>query len=322
MAVQRIDKLQAELVVPQQVQQQQFQRRLDLFSTSAIETSAPSTIAALSGLRTDIPGLSEQQKEFLAAQQAQLSPAQVTAVQGAAQGLSNAITAEIATNPNVTLDTSSNKFRMQLQQAWTDYSAAVNGSAGLAQAQTVTSASSSSEGKGAETGSGGAHKKGHGLRAQADALTSTSDSGTTLVGLASPTFNLYASKMMGVATVLQDNMQFGKDLSTDMTQLNDLIGNPDTKWPQTIDVHVATYDATGNVTGISEKSITLNSKDDAQSRLQDLQQQKSSMSDVNQMTQENLQEMMQNYSSAVNLITDMVQQTHQELMAIVNNIKT
>jgi len=268
MAVTKINRLTDDFI-PQQIEKQsQLQQRLDLFSASSFENKGVGSVTFADGTRVDIPRLSEEQQQFLATQQATLSPEQLLKVNAAAMSLSNAVNNELATNPKATtLAATSSAFQAQAQSALASYSAAYT------------------------SGSGGGAPG-------------------TVIGCVTNSVQLQESQLADYANEVKARLDMGHEMTTDITELNGIVSAG--TYPQTL-----TYtDGNGQ-----KQTATLNNAADADNLLTTLQQNKSDMSNITNEMQSELQNMMQNYSAAINLLSDMLKQMHSDMMATINNIK-
>jgi len=124
--------------------------------------------------------------------------------------------------------------------------------------------------------------------------------------------------LAGYAHRVQGKTNQANEARDTIRDLRDVI--EDDSWPQEFDYTEMSFDEHGNMT-IEEKTVTLNSKSDAENLLGDLEGKLDSLRDFTEMDTMELQNMYQEQQRVMNIFTAMLETMHKTQQAMINNLK-
>ena len=117
---------------------------------------------------------------------------------------------------------------------------------------------------------------------------------------------------------VQDKNNAASEMRDTMRDLRDVIS--DDEWPQEFDYTEISFDADGNMT-ITEKTVTLGSKEEAQNLMADMEGTMSSLREFTEMDTFDLQSMYQEQQKIMNIFSAILENIHKTQQAMINNLK-
>ena len=124
--------------------------------------------------------------------------------------------------------------------------------------------------------------------------------------------------LAGYAYKVQGKTNQASETRDEIRDLRDVIS--DDEWPQEFDYTEMSFDEQGNMT-IETKTVTLNSKEDAENLLGDLEGKLNSLRDFTEMDTLELQNMYQEQQRVMNIFTAILEMMHKTQQAMINNLK-
>ncbi len=122
------------------------------------------------------------------------------------------------------------------------------------------------------------------------------------------------------ARMVHGKTQLAGELRTDLTELREALSDwPDDGSKQTFSWTEVTYDKDGNM-HVSQHTEELTKKE-AETLMDKLDEQLSTMRDMTEMDKFQLQQMVHNYQKAMNTLTAMLKNMHDTMRAIIQNVK-
>jgi hypothetical protein len=126
-------------------------------------------------------------------------------------------------------------------------------------------------------------------------------------------------QIYGLATTLESGNKAKQDIRETMTELRDEISDPSTPWPQTFSWNEYGMDDNGNLT-VTERTESL-TKAEAESLLENLEDQLSTVGENTQLWQMDLQNAMQKQSELMNIFAAILKNMHDTMAATIRNVK-
>lgn len=117
---------------------------------------------------------------------------------------------------------------------------------------------------------------------------------------------------------VQEKNAAANEMRDTIRDLRDVVSEDE--WPQEFDYTEISFDADGNMT-ITEKTVTLDSKEEAQDLMADMEGTMSSLREFTEMDTFDMQNMMQEQQKIMNIFSAILENIHKTQQAMINNLK-
>ena len=125
-------------------------------------------------------------------------------------------------------------------------------------------------------------------------------------------------QLFELATAVKNKQATATELRATMTDLRDMI--TDDVWPQDFEYDSVTFDTEGNMS-VETITVSLDSKEEANSLLQRLDGSMASLKDITELQQVDLQQTMQDQQRIMNMFSALLETIHKTQQAMIHNLK-